>query len=292
MGGVGHRELHVQGHDVGIHPVALMIEGGLAVGEGGQLHILGAVEQHLGIAVLEDQGDILAVRMEAVLVNLAFQHLVDDGGIVAIQAHGQVHVEVVQAGDPGHAGSGAGDHGDHGVQAQLFLHGIQLLEGGLIGVHIGQGRGVDAGLVQDVLVVGHAVALDGHGEAHDLVAVHVGGGGVLGPLGAGHVGDLVLVQLIAGGAFDDEDVGFLAGGELGLQGGVVVAGAAGGDDLHIVAGFLGELSRILLQRGVDLNLVLDDGDVGQGGHGAQRHDQSQYEYENLLHNTSSCYCSS
>ena len=284
MGRVGNFKVGVQLHQGRIHPVALMIERGLAVGESGQLAVLGAVEQHILGAILEQQGHVLAILMEAFFVHFAFQHLVDVGGVVALVANGQVDVEVMQTGDPGHAGGGAGHHGNDHVQTQFFLHGIQLFKGGLEGVEVGEGRGVDAGLVQDVLVVSQAIAFHGHGEADHLVAVHVSGGGVLGPFRAGLVSDLVFPQFVARGAFDDPDVGFAAGLHFSLQHGVVVGGAATGDDLHVNAGLFGVQLGVILHRGSDFHLVLADHDVGQSTGGGQHHGQSENQSENLLHN--------
>ena len=288
---VGDFEGGIQGHEARIHPVALVIEGSLAVGESGQLAVLGAVQQHVGIAVLEDQFNILAVLMEALGIHFAFQHLVDVGGIVPLVADSQIHVEVMQAGNPGHAGGRAGNHGDHHVEAQLSLHAVQLRESIGQGVEVGQGCGIDPGLVQDVLVVGQAVAFNSHGEADNLVAIHVGGRSVLGPLSAGLIGDLVLPELVAAGAFNDPDVGLTAGSHFGLQNGVVVGGSATGDDFHRNAGLLFIQFRKSFQLSGDLHLVLADHDISQRGSRSQHHGDCQHESNKFLHGVTSFYFS-
>ena len=260
-----------------------MAEHSLAGGKGVHVLVVVAVDEDFLVSIVEQQIHIGGILGQALGVHLALTHHVDDGHVAIGQAAAEVGGEVLVAGDPGHAAGHGGGDGHHGVDAQLSLHAVQLFEGGLQGAVGGQGRGVDFRLGQQVLVVGQAEALDGHGEAVALAVHHEAHGGVLGELGVGHIQDVVLPHIVAAQTFDDEDVGHVAGLQGGLQGAGVVSAAADGFHRHVEAGGLGILSRVLLQRSVDFHLHVGNLDVSQRGGAHAHHHQGQNQRKEPFH---------
>ena len=291
VGDVAPLEGGAQLLEVGVGPVALGDEGGLAVGEGCHLGVVIAVDQDVRIGVVVQHLQVVGKCGQALLVHFALEGGLVDGVIVVIQVARVEGVEHVLAGDPPEAAGHGGAHGHHVVQAQFGLHAVDLLKGGLGGRQGGEGGGVDAGLLQDLGVVAQAEALNANGEAHGLAF----GGvvrqiGVLHPVGVGHIQDVLLPQLIAALAFDHEDVGHLIGLELGPEGAAVVSAAAqgfhaDGDTGGVLAVALGEVGDGL----VDFHLELEhlNGDlafgIGRQDRQAQEQDGHQGQGQELTH---------
>ena len=157
----------------------------------------------------------------------------------------------------------------HGGQAQLVLHGIDLLEGFLVGGVGGQGAGVNAGLFQNVGVVGHADGLGGVGEAqHGARVVGVSLVSVGDPGLIAHIDQQAFPVGKVGFGTVDKDVRQVVCLVVVLQLALDVDAAAHGLDLDGDAGLLlvqlGELFQLL----VNFDLAVDQTKGNTVGAGA------------------------
>ena len=150
------------------------------------------------------------------------------GGIVVIKIARVERVEHVLGCDPPQAAGHGGANGHDVVDAQFGLHAVQLFKGSLGRGQGGEGRGIDAGLLQDLSVIAQAKALDADREANDLAFRRVVQVGILHPFGVGHISQIVFPQFVAADAFDHEDVGHGVGRHLRLQASAVISPAAQG----------------------------------------------------------------
>ena len=262
-------------------------EGILAGGEAGDLHIIVARDEEGGVGVLVEEGDHLSEVGEALGVQLAAVHEhVKVSGVVTGKAGVEVLAEQVLRGGPvklGGVGAVADDSGD----AQLVLHGVDLLKGGLHGLGAGDAGGINAGFVKDALVVGKADRLSGVGEADESAGlINKAGIGIGGPGLVGHIDHHASPVVEVGFAFANEDIGHVAGLIVLLQRGLQVNAAAERLDLDMLAGrFLVDLGS-MLQGLRDLDLAVEEADaVGERGRGQQcdEHRQHQEDCQILFH---------
>ena len=234
------------------------------------------------------QVDELGEVGETGLVELAaVVEQVDIGGVVTGKTGVQILAENVVAGGPVQV-DGLGVVADNSGQAQLFLHRVDLGKGLFIRGGAGQRGGINAGLLQNVGIVGKADGLGGVGEADNAILVDVSGVSVGNPGFAAHVDQQAVPVGEVGVTAVDKDVRHVVALIEALQRALNINAAAHGLDVDLHAGLFLISRGELFEHGVDLDLAVDKADLGAGGgradaHQSKDHDESQHECENLFH---------